>query len=217
MDECVVVLPLAAPDRPPSIDYKDAMFLRKEGNTPWEQQRSDARFQRAFVTASVGMNQVPVPGEWAAFTLAGSVIASLTHHFPYPPIKTDFMQLQTDIELYAWEILWNMRKDLCMEFGGDVGATVLRIFFPRARHASSDHPYFMSDFASRWTLERYADSLPEWIGNLRIAILKDGFQLLDECSPLERAVIDAIRIHTPTMTKLVMRYFKNSTSGGCIQ
>lgn len=169
--------------------YDDDTWYQKESF--WKQDKYDffdTECESALIAEGIGLRACPTIGEWAAFVIAGAVIAALTGKYIIAPGGT-----KEGMANRIWVALWRASEKNGEKFDRKFLATMLRSFFPRSR-------YCQSNFAHHWEYFEYPDALFRSIGNVRQERLRVGLEAIKN---LEKPVIASIREVTPHVPRML--------------
>lgn len=163
---------------------------------------NDREIIDAIIAKGIGSRPCPTPRDWAAFAVAGSIIAALTDKYITPPDPEPPEWVAYEMVHMLWGTLWQSVEENKEELDQEVLAAILREFQPRWNDGG---PYFSGSHASFfeqcWSLE-YPDTGSVSICNVRISRLKRGEKAFKELKPKEQAAIRKIARHMPTMLRI---------------
>lgn len=104
----------------------------------------------ALMLGGIGVSRCPRDGQWAAFALAGAVVASQTGTYMVPRM---FHEWILEVECHTWEALWRAFEDGEGDLDREFVAIVLRQFFPRYHTGGPyDRSFFKSRFVTFWEM-----------------------------------------------------------------
>lgn len=193
-----LILPTGRFEAPTCWD-KERLWFDKEPYK-WE---FDMDCESALIANGIGEHECPTDGDWAAFSIAGAVVAALTGKYIVPDALGLFSSRE-DKERYVWEALWQAVQENETKLDRAFSAAMMRSFIPRNHYAPPERPYTMSHFVSHWRGREYADSMFRSISNIRIGILKQGSVAINRLPQTTADSIKEAAQHVPMMLEIAI-------------
>lgn len=200
-----LVLPVQLLRQAPTCWHKEQLWFDKEPHE-W---CSDNDCQKSLIVEGIGENKCPTIGEWAAFSIAGAIVATLTGKYIAPPEPEPF-DWTSNLEHYIWETLWQAVQENETKLDRAFVATMLRGFLPREHYAPPEHPYRASNFLGHWQRMEYADTSSHSVGNLRLERIKQGREAMDRLPQMIAASIRKVAPHVPPMLEIAIKRIRRT-------
>lgn len=163
----------------------------------------------ALVAEGVADRDCPTIDEWAAFAIAGGIIAALKGKYITPP-NQEPLDWRTQIEHHIWEALWQAFQENQEKLDQQFRAAMLREFLPRQHHAPPERPYYESRFCHHWKFFEFADRPFSSIGNIRLQILRTGGADFVRLPDSTRTSIKIVAQHIPQMLDITVARIKKT-------
>ena len=154
---------------------------------------------KGLIIEGIGREQCPLVPKWAAFVVAGAIIASRTGRFIVPPEPrpSDF---SASLNRYLWQAVYEAIAD---GDGNQFLAAMAGFFIPIRHYPSPDPPYLESLFEDYWTHLPYEAFVS--VGELSDRYFRDREKVFGEIRDQE-VILEIIRVaqYAPTMIKIAL-------------
>ncbi len=200
-----LVLPQTLVSRTPTCWHKKELWFEQEEHD----RHFDMNCEQALIAEGIGEHKCPTIAEWAAFTIAGGIVATLTGKYILPPDPEPW-DWAGRMEDYIWEMLWQAVQENSDALNRMFIAVMLRRFLPREYYAPPDRPYRISNFARRWESLEYPDGIMHSVGNLRLEHLQKGREVLALLPDEIKNSIKQIAQHVPIMLQIAIERIRKT-------
>jgi hypothetical protein len=200
-----LVLPGQLLHQAPTCWHKEKLWFDDELHE-W---RIDHDIKDALIAEGIGEHKCPTIGEWAAFSIAGSIVATLTGKYMIPPDPEPF-DWTSNLEHYIWEALWQAVQENEAKLDRTFVAAMLRSFLPREHYAPPERPYRTSNFVSHWRNGEYPDTLFHSVSNLRLGRIKSGRESMDRLPQTVATSIREVAQHVPPMLEIAIKRIRRT-------
>lgn len=164
---------------------------------------------QALVAKGIGQRECPTRDCWAAFCVAGGVIATLTGKYITPP-DPEPIDWQAEMNHFVWEALWPAAEANGNKLDMEFLAVMLRVLLPRQHYSPPDRPYFKSTFEGWWRALEYPDVLMYSIGNVRARRLREGRKAFMQLPAGMQEAVKEVAKHIPAMLPIANQRIKKT-------
>ncbi|OGY22055.1 MAG: hypothetical protein A2113_02465 [Candidatus Woykebacteria bacterium GWA1_44_8] len=202
------VLPTKRSYQAPSCWNEEKLWFERRSYDP-NLERLDRDCIRALIAKGTGTRECPTVAEWAAFCVAGGVIATLTGKYITPP-DPEPLDWAAEARHFIWEALWQAAEENGNKLDREFLAVILREFLTREHYAPPDRPYFRSSFEEMWRSHEYPDAMMHSIGNVRVKHLREGRKAFKQLPSGMQEAIERVAKHVPTMLPIANRRIRKT-------
>jgi hypothetical protein len=153
----VLVVPAGRTNQAPSHWKSETLWFED-----FVDSRTSDRVIMTLLAEGIGEGACPTMGDWAAFGLAGGLIAAVTGK----QIQFPEGQSSEHREERTWELLWEFLAGPDTGLSQEFIAAILKGFLPRSHHSPPDRPYLRTDFVSFWAFHSPAYPYMSSVGKL---------------------------------------------------
>lgn len=189
------------------LTHKASLYF-SEKEPPWfeekikEEEYLKRHFSRILVAQGIGDSECPSNPEWAAFSVAGGIIAALTGKYIVPPDPEPYAW-HDNMERFVWEVVWKAVEEENNKLDRTFCALTLWLFLPRRHYAPPDHPYYMSNFVQQWQGRNYASTIMRSVTSLSSVCIEDAKEHFGQLPESLAHSIQEVAEHIPVMLKIV--------------
>jgi hypothetical protein len=191
----------------PTCWHREELWFDKEPHD-WD---FDFNCEQALIAVGIGKRECPTIAGWAAFVIAGALVATLTEKYIVPP-DPEPLGWSGKIEHFIWEALWKAAQENSNALDKRFIATMLRSFLPREHRAPPNRPYRESNFVRSWGPAglQYPDTIMHSVGNLRLRHLQNGLKAFDSLPEEMQDSIRQVAQHVPTMLEIAIQRIRKT-------
>lgn len=174
-------------------------------------QHFDLFIEQALIAEGIGERQCPTIDKWAAFSVAGGVIAALNEKYITPP-EPEPLGWVAELENFTWEALWQAFQENQTKLDRRFMATALRSFLPREHYAPPEGPYHKSYFASHWGVGGLGYPADVWrsVSYIRPELLREGREALALLPEDIVSSIHKVAPYIPTMLEIAIKRIRKT-------
>lgn len=210
-----IKLTAASADKAPFYWPSDPKTDEEKAKIPWfvvspsvhHVNDFDYQCMQALIAEGIGEADCPTPSEWASFTIAGSVIATLTGKYITPPDSVELAVTRTDLEKVVWGELWQAIEAYPAVLDRSFLAAMLRNLFPKEHYSPPSRSSRASSFRDRWRggfARDYPDDSTTSICNVKARYLREGHKAFAELPEPVQDSIRQVACHVPTMLEIAI-------------
>ncbi|MFA6492721.1 MAG: hypothetical protein WCV58_01095 [Patescibacteria group bacterium] len=192
--------------REPLPDWLEESVTFDQRHNNWD---FDYNCEQSLVCYGISNRQCPTLSEWAAFVMAGSIIASLSGKYIIP-VRPEHYDWGGNLECFVWEVLSEsvLENFKTTKLNRSFLLAMLRDLFPSRHYCPPDRSYCESTFAKRWSDcfcgLAYPENMSRSVSCIRSTRFIDARKAFQALSKDVRKSILEVSQYTPTMLDIAV-------------